>query len=129
MPPPTSPTTPPEKKTAAPAAVDNLLGLTAESSDGTTVRSVFTNPGGKTSIGVKVGSFLGFGGHMAAIPHGKFNRVGDTVEVNMTAEARPRLIIALISFVSKLIISSFGLLISIEISRSGRISVNSFPGC
>jgi len=35
---------------------------------------------------VKVGGFLGFGGHMVALPDGKFNRVGDTVEVNMMAD-------------------------------------------
>ena len=65
-----------------------MVGLAVKSSDGTnlgTVRSVMTEPGGKTAIGIKVGGFLGFGGHMVAIPDGKFNRVGDTVQVNMTA--------------------------------------------
>jgi hypothetical protein len=65
------------------------VGLTAKSSDGTnlgTVHTVITNPSGKTAIGVRVGGFLGFGGHMVALPDGKFNRVGDTVEVNMTAD-------------------------------------------
>jgi hypothetical protein len=43
--------------------------------------------GGKvTAIGVKVGGFLGFGGHMVVIPDGKFNRVGNTVQINMTAD-------------------------------------------
>jgi hypothetical protein len=65
------------------------VGLAAKSSDGTnlgTVHTVITNPGGTTAIGVKVGGFLGFGGHMVALPDGKCNRVGDTVEVNMTAD-------------------------------------------
>jgi PRC-barrel domain len=84
---PVPPTTPAENNPTA-AAGANLVGLTAKSSDGTnlgTVHSVITNPGGKTTFGVKVGGFLGFGGHAVALPDGKFNRVGDTVEVNMTA--------------------------------------------
>jgi len=82
------PSSPPSDKKAATPASTNLVGLTAKSSDGTnlgTVHSVITNPGGRTTIGVKVGGFLGFGGHMVALPDGRFNRVGDTVEVNMTA--------------------------------------------
>ena len=86
--PQTTPSTvPAEKKAAAPLATD-MVGLTAKSSDGTnlgTVHSVATGPGGKVSIGVKVGGFLGFGGHMVAIPDDKFNRIGDTVQVNMSA--------------------------------------------
>src|SRR5262245_56144098 len=42
--------------------------------------------------------------------------------IDLAAEARPRLIIALMSLVSKFVISNFGLLISIETSLSGRIS-------
>ena len=84
-----SPTTPTEKKAAAPAALDELVGLTARSSDGTdlgTVYGVTMERGGKvTAIGVKVGGFLGLGGHMVIIPDGKFNRVGSTLQVNMTA--------------------------------------------
>jgi hypothetical protein len=81
-------TTPIEKKAAVPAATGDLLGLAAKSSDGTNlgpVHAVIAEPGGKTSIGVKVGGFLGFGGHTVAIPDGKFNRIGDAVLVNMTA--------------------------------------------
>ena len=67
-----------------------MVGLTAKSSDGAslgTVYGVTMAPGGKvTAIGVKVGGFLGFGGHMVVIPDGKFNRVGDTVQINMTAD-------------------------------------------
>ena len=83
-----SPTTV-EKKTVASADTRNLVGLSAKGLDGSDlgpVHSVIANPGGKTTIGVKVGGFLGFGGHMVAIPDGKFNRVGDTVQVNMTAD-------------------------------------------
>jgi len=43
-------------------------------------------PNGKTAIGVKVGGFLGFGGHLVAIPDGKYNRLGDTIEINMTVD-------------------------------------------
>jgi hypothetical protein len=85
----TSPTTTAEKKTAAPAVAGSLVGLAVKSSDGSnlgTVQSVLTEPGGKTAIGIKVGGFLGFGGHMVTIPDGKFNRVGDTVQVNMTVD-------------------------------------------
>ena len=93
-PPPAAPqampsTTPAEKKAAAPAATGNLVGLTAKSSDGHslgTVQSVMTEPGGKTGISLKVGGFLGFGAHLVEVPDGKFNRVGDTVQVNMTAD-------------------------------------------
>lgn len=77
-----------EKKSAAAAATD-LVGLTAKSSDGTNlgaVHSVVTGPGSKVTIGVKVGGFLGFGAHMVAIPDDKFNRIGDAVQVNMTAD-------------------------------------------
>ena len=65
------------------------MGLTAKSSDGTNlgiVQSVIMEPVGKTAIGIKVGGFLGFGGHMVAIPDGKFTRVGDIVQVSMTAD-------------------------------------------
>ena len=82
-------TTPSEKKAAAPAAADQLVGLTAKSSDGSNlgpVQAAIMEPNGKTAIGVKVGGFLGFGAHMVAIPDGKFSRVGDIVEVNMTAD-------------------------------------------
>ena len=85
-----SPTTATDKKAAAPAALDELVGLSARSSDGTnlgTVYGVTMERGGKvTAIGVKVGGFLGFGGHMVVIPDGKFNRVGNTVQINMTAD-------------------------------------------
>jgi PRC-barrel domain protein len=90
--PPAAPqaTTPTDKKAAAPAAIGDLVGLNAKSSDGTNLGTVYgatMEPGGKvTAIGVKVGGFLGFGGHMVVIPDGKLNRVGDTVQINMTAD-------------------------------------------
>jgi sporulation protein YlmC with PRC-barrel domain len=87
-------TTPAEKKAAAPADTANLVGLAAKSSDGTDlgkVQSVIMEPNGKSAIGLKVGGFLGFGGHMVAIPDGKFNRIGDTVQVNMTTDEVNRL--------------------------------------
>jgi len=89
--PPAAPqATPADKKAAASTAIGDLVGLTAKSSDGAslgTVYGVTMAPGGKvTAIGVKVGGFLGFGGHMVVIPDGKFNRVGDTVQINMTAD-------------------------------------------
>ena len=82
-------TTPSEKKAAAPATADQLVGLTAKSSEGTnlgTVQAVIMEPNGKTDIGLKVGGFLGFGGHIVAIPDGKYNRLGDTIAINMTAD-------------------------------------------
>jgi len=87
----TPPPTPSDKKAAVPAAATGeLVGLAARSSDGTnlgTVQIVMMEPGGKvTAIGVKVGGFLGFGGHIVAIPDGKFTRNGDTVQISMTAD-------------------------------------------
>ena len=79
-----------DKKAGASTAIGDLVGLTAKSSDGAnlgTVYGVTMAPGGKvTAIGVKVGGFLGFGGHMVIIPDGRFNRVGDTVQINMTSD-------------------------------------------
>jgi hypothetical protein len=81
---------PTEKKAAAPAAIGQLVGLTAKSSDGTNLGTIYgltMEPAGNvTAIAVKVGGFLGFGGHMVVIPDGKFNRVGGTVQINMTAD-------------------------------------------
>lgn len=82
--------TPTDKKAVASTAIGDLVGLTAKSSDGAnlgTIYGVTMAPGGRvTAIGVKVGGFLGFGGHMVIIPDGKFNRVGDTVQINMTSD-------------------------------------------
>jgi len=86
----TSPTTPTNKRASGPVASPELVGLKAKSSDGTNlglVYAVTNEPAGKvTAIGVRVGGFLGFGSHMVVIPDGRFNRVGDTLEINMTAD-------------------------------------------
>jgi hypothetical protein len=91
QPPPSAPpAAPTDKKAGTSTAIADLVGLTAKSSDGAslgTVYGVTMAPGGKvTAIGVKVGGFLGFGGHMVIIPDGKFDRVGDTVQINMTSD-------------------------------------------
>ena len=91
QPPPSAPpAAPTDKKAGTSTAIADLVGLTAKSSDGAslgTVYGVTMAPGGKvTAIGVKVGGFLGFGGHMVIIPDGRFNRVGDTVQINMTSD-------------------------------------------
>lgn len=83
---PTLSAQPTERKFASPDFVD-LVGITAKSSDGKDLgklHSVMAN--GKTTIGVSVSSFLGLGGHLVAIPDGKYARVGDTVQINMTAQ-------------------------------------------
>jgi hypothetical protein len=77
-----------QSKTAATAS--SLIGLPALSSDGTklgNILSVKASADGKVSaIVLRTGGFLGFGGHMVAIPEGKFTRMGDTVQVSMTAD-------------------------------------------
>src|SRR5262249_20102922 len=88
-PPQTTPSPAPAEQRAAAPAAPGMVGLTAKSPEATnlgTVHSGATGPGDKVSIGVKVGGFLGFGGHMVAIPDDKFNRIGDTVQVNMSAD-------------------------------------------
>jgi hypothetical protein len=77
-----------QKKSGVTPATD-LVGLAAKSSDGTslgTVHSVLTGLGGKITIAVKVGGVLGLDGHMVTIPDDRFNHIGDTVQVNMTAD-------------------------------------------
>ena len=86
----TSPTTPTNNRAAGPVATPELVGLKAKTSDGTNLGLVYAvaaeSAGKVTAIGVKVGGFLGFGGHLVVIPDGRFNRVGDTLEINMTAD-------------------------------------------
>jgi len=92
--PPATPqaSTPPpaDKKFAAPSAAAELVGLNAKSSDGLNLGTVYgatMDPGGKvTSIGLRVGGFLGFGAHMVILPDGSFHRVSDTLQVNMTRD-------------------------------------------
>jgi hypothetical protein len=67
-----------------------LVGLQALSSDGSKLGSILgvkaDAEGKTTAIVLKTGGFLGFGGHMVAVPQGKFTRTGDTVQVSMTAD-------------------------------------------
>jgi len=86
----TNPPTSPNDRTAAPAKVNPLVGLSVMSSDGSklgTVRSVATGPDGKvTAIFLKTGGFLGFGGKVVSIPAAKFARKGDFIQVDISAE-------------------------------------------
>lgn len=66
-----------------------MIGLAVFSSDGSrlgTVQQVRESGGKVTAIHIKSGGFLGFGGKMVAIPEGKFTRVGDNVQLGLTAE-------------------------------------------
>jgi sporulation protein YlmC with PRC-barrel domain len=69
---------------------DPLIGLAVFSSDGNklgTVDSVDGEPDGKISaINIRTGGFLGFGMRVVAIPEGKFQRVGQFVQIALTAE-------------------------------------------
>jgi sporulation protein YlmC with PRC-barrel domain len=79
----------PPAKSGEVAPNSSLVGLVVMSSDGRklgSVRNVSTGPDGKTVIFLKTGSFLGFGGHVVAIPEGKFTRSGDFIQLGMTAE-------------------------------------------
>jgi hypothetical protein len=51
-----------------------------------TVQSASAGPDGKAVIFLKTGGFLGFGGHVVAIPEGKFTRSGEVIQLSMTAE-------------------------------------------
>jgi sporulation protein YlmC with PRC-barrel domain len=72
------------------AKVNTLLGLTVFSADGNrmgVVHSVNAEPDGNVkAIHVRTGGFLGFGGKLVAIPEGKFRKVGDIIELQLTAE-------------------------------------------
>jgi sporulation protein YlmC with PRC-barrel domain len=85
-----SPSTNPNDRTAAPAKVNSLVGLSVMSSDGSklgTVRSASTGPDGTAAaIFLKTGGFLGFGGKVVSIPAAKFTRKGDVIQVGMTAD-------------------------------------------
>jgi hypothetical protein len=80
--------TPAEKSATAPAPTATFVGLSAKSSDGHNLGTVqkVMGPASKTGIGVKVGGFLGLGGHYVVLPEGKATRVGDVVQVSMTAD-------------------------------------------
>src|SRR5436190_23087033 len=67
-----------------------LIGLPVFSYDGNKlgiVDSIDGQPDGKvTAINVRTGGFLGFGTRLVAIPEAKFQRAGDIVQIDMTAE-------------------------------------------
>jgi hypothetical protein len=59
------------------------------SSDGErlgSVRNVSAGPDGKSAIFVKTGGFLGLGAHTVAIPEGKFSRMGEFIQLGLTAQ-------------------------------------------
>jgi sporulation protein YlmC with PRC-barrel domain len=83
-----TPATTPSDKSAA-ATKNPLIGLAVFSSDGSklgTVHSVTESGGKVSSIHIKTGGFLGFGGKLVAIPEGKFTRTGDNVQLAMTSD-------------------------------------------
>jgi sporulation protein YlmC with PRC-barrel domain len=67
-----------------------LIGKDVFSSDGNRVGivdSVDGQPDGKiTAINIRTGGFLGFGTRVVAIPEGKYQKVGQFVQIAMTAE-------------------------------------------
>lgn len=84
------PTSPNQKTVASPSMVAPSAGLAVLTSDGSklgTIRSVKAGPDGKVStIYLKTGGFLGFGGKVVAIPNGKFTRKGDVIQLSMSAD-------------------------------------------
>jgi sporulation protein YlmC with PRC-barrel domain len=84
-----TPATRPADKSATAPKGNPMIGLAVFSSDGSrlgTVQQVRESGGKVTAIHIKSGGFLGFGGKMVAIPEGKFTRVGDNVQLGLTAE-------------------------------------------
>jgi hypothetical protein len=81
---------PGDKSAASPAKTNPLIGLVVFSSDGSklgNVHSVATDPDGKaTAIHIKTGGFLGIGAKLVAVPDGKFTKMGDRVQLSMTAD-------------------------------------------
>ena len=78
----------PDKSTSAPA--NPLVGLVVYAADDSklgSVHSVATGSDGKvTAIHIKTGGFLSIGGKLVAIPAGKFTRIGDKVQLAMSAD-------------------------------------------
>jgi hypothetical protein len=94
-PPAATPTTPPkpapaEKSVAAPDQAKGLVGLAVFSSDGSKMGNVLrvaSGPDGAVkAIHIKTGGFLGFGGKIVAIPEGRFTKVGDNVQLGISAD-------------------------------------------
>ena len=80
----------PDKSATAPAQAKALVGLAVFSSDGNkmgTVLSVSAAPDGAIkAIHIKTGGFLGFGGKLVSIPEGRFTKVGENIQLGMTAD-------------------------------------------
>ena len=74
----------------APGAADPMLRMAVFSSDGSkvgTVEGVSTAPDGAIKgIHIRTGGFLGFGARLVAIPHGRFTRNGNAVQLGLTAD-------------------------------------------
>jgi sporulation protein YlmC with PRC-barrel domain len=72
-----------------------LIGLLVLSSDGKKVgmvESVDGEPDGKISaINITTAGFLGFGAKLVTIPEGKFRRIGDRVQLGVTADEASKL--------------------------------------
>jgi hypothetical protein len=80
---------PPAPPKAAKGEAGTLVGLTAFSSDGNKVgdvRAVKTAPDGKTTLHVRTGGFLGFGGRIVAIPEERYTKSGQNIQLSLTYE-------------------------------------------
>jgi hypothetical protein len=80
---------PPAPPKSAQGEAGMLVGLTAFSSDGSKVgdvRAVKTAPDGRTTLHVKTGGFLGFGGRIVAIPEDRYTRSGQNIQLSLTYE-------------------------------------------
>jgi sporulation protein YlmC with PRC-barrel domain len=72
------------------ATAQDLVGLNVFSSDGTRVGEVrAVNTGGSgdiVALHIRTGGFLGFGGRIVAIPHGKFIRSGQSIRLDLDSD-------------------------------------------
>jgi hypothetical protein len=78
---------PPAPPKSAQGEASMLVGLTAFSSDGNKVgdvRAVRTAPDGKTTLHIRTGGFLGFGGRIVAVPEGRYTKSGQNVQLSLT---------------------------------------------
>lgn len=79
----------PTAKSTEIADPSKLVGLTAYSSDGSNmgdVRAVRTAPDGSTSLHLRTGGFLGFGGRIVAVSQNQFTMRGQNIQLSLTAE-------------------------------------------
>ena len=78
------------KSATAPREANPLIRMAVFSSDGSkvgTVQRVSTGPNGSVkSLHIRTGGFLGFGARLVAIPEGRFTRIGDKIQLGMTAD-------------------------------------------